>query len=187
MEKKEFVEIVKECMSKSDVCKKLGYQTNGNGMRKVNVLLDEFEVDVSHFDGGKSKNTKYETITKECPVCGDNFETKKGHKREKTVCSHSCSNTFFRSGKNNPNWKNGVTDWDKRYRKICFLEHGKKCIICGETNIVVVHHYDENHSNDDIDNLIPLCPTHHMYCHSRYKGLVMDKINEFRDNFIKNK
>jgi very-short-patch-repair endonuclease len=47
---------------------------------------------------------KYSLISKKCPVCEKNFETRLGHKREKTVCSKSCSNAYFKYGVNNPNF-----------------------------------------------------------------------------------
>ena len=97
-----------------------------------------------------------------------------GHPKEKTTCSRSCSNTHFRSGINNPNYKTG-----DNYRAICFKYHKKECIICGEDRIVSVHHYDENHDNNEITNLVPLCPTHHHYVHSRYKDLVQREIDEY--------
>lgn len=52
-------------------------------------------------------------------------------------------------------------------------------------NIVAVHHYDGNHDNNSPENLIPLCPTHHQYVHSRYKKLVQEKIDYYRSEFIK--
>lgn len=61
----------------------------------------------------------------------------------------------------------------------CFDYHGKKCIICGEENIVAVHHFDSNHQNNDINNLIPLCPTHHTYCHSKYYRLIKDRVEQY--------
>jgi len=48
---------------------------------------------------------------------------------------------------------------------------------------VAVHHYDENHNNNNPENLVPLCPTHHQYVHSKYKNEVIDKINEFVYSF----
>ena len=104
---------------------------------------------------------------KECPVCNI-LHSKKG-----ATCSYSCSNTFFRSGKNNPNW-NG-----NNYRHICFDTHGKKCIVCGEEKILSVHHINEDHSDNRPENLVPLCPTHHQYLHSKYKDEVQPYINKF--------
>lgn len=104
---------------------------------------------------------------KECPVC------KIIHTKAGVTCSYSCSNVYFRSGKNNPNWK-GTS-----YRFICFAAHGKKCVVCGENKIVAVHHLNENHNDNAPENLIPLCPTHHQYMHSRYKKEIQKYIDKF--------
>jgi len=114
---------------------------------------------------------------KKCPVCNKTFKPKD----KKTVtCSYACSNTYFRSGANNGAYKAAKDN----YRTRCFEVHEKKCIICGEDKIVAVHHYDENHENNNIENLIPLCPTHHSYVHSRYRDLVQPVIDDWRNKFI---
>ena len=156
-------EQVNECFSLSDVCRLANWPINGSYLRKAKKLIED--LNTGHF-GTKPKLRKYERIIKECPVCKNEFETLSGHKREKTTCSHSCSNTFFRSGDNNPNWK------EDSYRTTCFLYHKKECVVCGENNIVEVHHLDEDNKNNSPYNLIPLCPTHHQYWHSRYRGEV---------------
>lgn len=106
---------------------------------------------------------------KECPVCKEMFSG------SGVTCSYSCSNKHFRTGEGNGNWK-GL------YRSVAKLHHGMVCVVCGEDKIVAVHHYDENHNNNDPNNLIPLCPTHHQYVHSKYKNLVMEEINKYRNN-----
>lgn len=190
MEKNEFKEIVKESHSKSDIVKKMGYHTNGVGFKKVNKLIKEYDIDVSHFDNGASKHHKYERIVKVCPICDKEFEALKGHKREKITCSHSCSNTHFRSGEDNPNWKefdniSSGSHFSKKYRRLCFSGHEHKCVICGEDKMLDVHHFDENRENNTVENLIPICATHHNYVHSgKYRHEVMDKIIEYRNSFI---
>ena len=109
---------------------------------------------------------------KVCPVCGC-LHHKKG-----TTCSHGCANTYFRSNINHPNWK------EDRYQTTCFHYHKKECIICGEKNIVEVHHYDENHYNNDPRNLVPLCPTHHQYLHSHFKNLIITEVNEWHKHCL---
>lgn len=109
-----------------------------------------------------------------CPVC------KKSYNKDGKTCSYACANTFFRSNVNNPNWKN------EAYRTTCFHHHGKKCIICGEEKIVEVHHINENHNDNAPENLIPLCPTHHQYVHSRFKKNVSDAIENYQKEFLKN-
>lgn len=107
-----------------------------------------------------------------CVVCGTKTPN------ASTVCSRSCSNTHFRSGPNHSSWNKA------NYRTICFYFHKKECVVCGEANIVEVHHLDENRQNNDPKNLIPLCPTHHQYWHSRFKEQVEETIMNYVNNFI---
>lgn len=103
---------------------------------------------------------------KQCEVCGNPV---KNYKKAIT-CSHSCANTKFRTGPNHSNWK------DSYYKTTCFFYHKKHCVICNEANIVEVHHLDHDNANNNPDNLVPLCPTHHQYWHSQFRYLVEDAI-----------
>lgn len=178
--KKDFAKIVKESVSKSEVCRKLGLHSNGTGLRKIVELCEKYSVDISHFShkAAIDKFQKvYQRVTKNCPVCQKQFETLSGHKKEKITCSYSCSNTFFRSGKNNPNWKDDPSEWG--YRKICFSKWKKECVICKFDKVVDVHHLDHNNKNNDINNLIPLCPNHHMMLHTKkYNTEVITEIQK---------
>ena len=113
-----------------------------------------------------------------CPVCNKKYECFK--KQNKKTCSYSCSNKFFRTGENNGNWKNNS------YRTTCFSRHEKKCIICNETKIVAVHHYNGNHNDNKIENLIPMCPTHHQYMHSKHIREILPIVEKYVKNFIDN-
>ena len=113
-----------------------------------------------------------------CPVCDEPIK----NYRTATTCSYGCSNTLFRSGENNPNWKD---DGDRGYRFVCFKYHKKECIVCGEDKIVAVHHFDENKSNNKPENLMPLCPTHHVYWHSGYRPEIEEKVLAYRSWFKK--
>lgn len=115
-------------------------------------------------------------IEKHCPNCNKQFTTIQGT-REQLTCSQSCSNKFFVRG--------GAKRISSSYRAICWRTHRKACVVCGESKIVAVHHYDENHENNSIDNLIPLCPTHHVYIHSKYKYEIIEKVEEFRKTVTK--
>ena len=42
---------------------------------------------------------------------------------------------------------------------------------------------NEDHSDDRIENLVPLCPTHHQYMHSRYKSEILPKVEEYVEKF----
>ena len=168
--------IIEKSETVADAIKKIYGYDNGRTRKKFFIFIDENNIDVSHL---LKKKSKYIKVVKKCPVCGVEFETTINSKGEKTTCSYSCSNTFFRSGKNNPNWK------DEKYQTTCWAHHSKQCVICGESLVVAVHHYDGNHHNNSPENLVPLCPTHHHYVHSRYKDLVIDIVDEYVYNFKK--
>jgi len=171
----EFKEIVKKAHSKSEICRQCGWHVNGSGMRRVGKLLNEYNLDIGHFDSHYQQRI-YPVVEKICPVCDNEFKTSKGHPREKICCSHSCSNTYFRSGTNNGNYKyggyiRGSTTSDTEYRAICFRHYSRKCVICGWDLVVEVHHIDGNSQNNKPENLIPLCPNHH-------KLTIMNKYKE---------
>jgi|688.fasta_scaffold141169_4 hypothetical protein len=177
------IDIIKNSKTKTQAIIGLYGFDNGSTRRKFEKLIKDDNIDISHLN---SRPFLYERIIKKCPICDGEFKTMKGHKREKVTCSHSCSNSFFRSGDSNPNWKGDERiKFEKEYRRICFEHHKKECVVCGENKIVAVHHYDENHNNNLLDNLIPLCPTHHQYVHSRYKNEVLPIIEEYRNKFKK--
>lgn len=101
--------------------------------------------------------------TKICPVCNKEFQTPIGTTEERTTCGYACSNTYFRSGKNNGRFKAGST----AYRNIAFNEYGKKCNRCGisDEDVLVVHHKDRDRENNKVDNLEVLCANCHMKEH----------------------
>jgi len=111
---------------------------------------------------------------KSCFVCDTPI---KNYKTSKGTCSRACANKHFRAGYNNGNWK---TD---RYQTTCWAHHKKACVYCGEDKIVTVHHYDQNHNNNEPGNLVPLCPTHHQYVHSRYRHIVQPSIDLYVEQF----
>jgi len=120
-----------------------------------------------------------------CPICNKPI---KDYKNNKT-CSSKCGKQYYlymytKFGKDAAIKKSqAIPDNELNYRKLCFRYHEKKCIICGEENIVAVHHYDKNHENNDPRNLIPLCPTHHIYLHSLFGKLIIKKVQEYMQNF----
>lgn len=121
----------------------------------------------------KTKNCKE---FRECPICKKNFSC--FSREKKMTCSYACSNKKFRTGRNNGNWN------ENRYKTTCFLHHKKECIICGESKIVEVHHYNKNHKDNRPENLVPLCPTHHQYVHSRFFVEIEEKIHKYVRQFL---
>ena len=119
-----------------------------------------------------------------CNTCGDTIITEEREKKfpikQENYCNRSCAARVgavarAKKMKERP-------DSELNYQTICFKYHEKKCIICGETRIVAAHHYDHDHSNNDWKNLIPMCPTHHQYVHSKYCHLVEKEMRRYVDN-----
>ena len=52
------------------------------------------------------------------------------------------------------------------YRAKCLEVYDERCEICDSTESIHVHHRDGDRTNDDIDNLVPLCSKHHNRVHS---------------------
>ena len=171
-----FIDIFNISINKSEILKTLGLPNNGSGMRYVNNMVEKLGLS---FDTLKQNRYNKYHLKKICPVCGKEFYTDVGEKgRRQECCSYACSNTYFRSGENNGMYSNAT-----KYSTICFKHHPHKCCVCGEEKIVAVHHYDGNHNNNEITNLVPLCPTHHCYIHSRYKDEIIDKVNAYVEAF----
>lgn len=134
------------------------------------------------------KQSKTKKIKCTCANCGKEIlKTPCEIKKSKTgnvFCNKSCAcsynNSHYRTGENNPNWKGGQ-DGSKTYTRIARRFYVKECTICGEKDedIIEVHHIDFNHSNNNLDNPIMLCPNCHMRIH-RGKLIITDEIKQKR-------
>lgn len=51
------------------------------------------------------------------------------------------------------------------YREDTLRRYGERCIVCGSTEQVKVHHQDGDHDNDRRDNRVPLCQGCHVDLH----------------------
>lgn len=185
IEDEDFIEAFNSSLYRSDICKKLNIHDNGASRKFINDKIRILNLDMKILE--TNRFNKYH-IKKKCPVCGKEFYTTTTAKESKQVCcSYSCSNTYFRSGENNGMYKATIDNFaiKQAHVKICFRFHPHICCVCGEKRIVAVHHYDNNHKNNDVTNLVPLCPTHHIYMHSRYKDEIKDKVDKYHDDFIK--
>jgi len=65
------------------------------------------------------------------------------------------------------------------YRNKTFKEMGESCNICNSEENVVAHHIDGNRTNNDLDNLIPLCRSCHGKVHSSARhGESVDRLSD---------
>jgi len=113
---------------------------------------------------------------KECPVCGKPIKKYRINKTCSAKCGVLISKNESCAEKNSGN--------SLQYRLICFKYHGKKCLICKEELIVQAHHLDGNRANNIPENLIPVCPTHHAYCHhKKYWYIIKEYIEKYIEKF----
>lgn len=68
----------------------------------------------------------------------------------------------------------------RKIREKVLKEFNHRCAICGANN-PHLHHIDENPANNGLDNLLPLCPNHHLIDQHDPTNLVpMFKLRLFR-------
>lgn len=177
MDTNTIIKVIQESSCRREVFKKLNWSIGGTNTRKLNKFILEHQVDISHF----KTRTPVRFEDKICPVCNTPFvaEIRQG-KKEQITCSTGCANTYFRSGNNHPNYVDGTSN----YSTICFQHHGHQCAVCPESVIVEAHHLDGDRSNNTPANLVPLCPTHHRYWHSKHRYLILQKVLDYVNSFI---
>lgn len=141
---------------------------------KVRISIKE------RMDHTYGKTTKF-SVT--CSCCKKTFEVKEREKlfpsKQQYFCSRKCANSVGGRAKADKYH----TDETARYMTVAWRHHDRKCLVCGEENVVAVHHLNEVHSDNRPENLVPLCPTHHQYMHSRHKVLIRDQV----DSYVRNK
>lgn len=182
--KTQLLEIITSSRTKTDICEKIGYAWNGNVQRFLKYCEVQLQINIDNIlEANRIKNPLYKQhIQKICPVCKKEFSyLPVKNKKPKVTCSYACSNTYFRSGENASNYKE---DEEATHKVLLFRYHEKKCVVCGENKIIACHHYNGDHDDNRPENLVPLCPTHHCYIHSKYKDEVVDKIDLYVKKYL---
>ena len=93
----------------------------------------------------------------------------RGSKSKKYFCSKSCQtvwrNSVAYTGSNHPNWKKGRYTYRRVIEK---SNKSKVCVLCEseDKRVLAVHHVDENHLNNSLENLIWLCQNCHFLVHN---------------------
>lgn len=122
-----------------------------------------------------------EKVKKECETCKKPVFVVRSKiirsKSGKFFCNKSCQ-TKWRNrqyvGNKHSNWKDGLNSYQS------ILDRNKVpriCLLCKITDIriLVTHHVDENHRNNELSNLARLCHNCHHLVHNRpkYKSKLM--------------
>lgn len=107
------------------------------------------------------ENKKTGEIVK-CKACGKEIYRRKSDMKKNISGNFFCSKSCAASFNNASSPKRQVTN----YRIKAFRTYPHRCEICGffeDEKLLEVHHIDENRKNNDIENLIILCPI----CHAK--------------------
>lgn len=114
----------------------------------------------TNFSGCPCCNHKKFYEQKTCSYCYKTFEklksTMKNNQSGLVFCCKECGNRYKSLQQKMNNGSN--------YRRNAFEYYEHCCKICGyreDERILEVHHIDENRLNNDINNLIILCPNCH--------------------------
>lgn len=118
-----------------------------------------------------------------CDYCGKEYTVKKCRLKDSQFhfCCRDCKDKAQRisSGEkfNSLRPSHYSKDAVKQYRETAFNTYEHKCAICGwneDEDVLEVHHIDANRNNNNLDNLIILCPT----CHKKltlHKYVLVDR------------
>lgn len=164
LESGELLILIDNCLSNSEVAEKLGYPKNGKYIGIVKKFIADNDISSTHFT--YTGNPLVPLISNICAKCGKEFK-RLNSSRPQTTCSKSCALSYFRSGKDHPNWKTGISS----YRKFALDYYDNKCCICGYNNVeaLEVHHLDKDRYNNEIENLEVLCANCHTIRHRKLK------------------
>ena len=149
--KEEAENIVKRCSSIADFCRAVGWEPKGDNYKTFHKYVLEYGLDTSHFSGQKS-----------------NIGNKNNKAFEKSVKEYVKS----KSVRSSTLLKKLINEGIKERRCECC----KNTEWLGEEIPLEIHHKDGNHFNNDIGNILVLCPN----CHAKtdtYRGRKNKKKN----------
>ena len=157
------------------------------GKTTVLTRMDKFGIERRIMSG--VDHHAYNTVTLECPVCGDKFEVPKGRVDVRTTCGEECFPDYISqkfSGSKHPNWKGGKPEygeaWTTSKRQAVRIRDQARCQDCGMTESehmdiyerkLNVHHitparqFDNPKKRNAKSNLITLCVS----CHAKWEQI----------------
>jgi hypothetical protein len=154
--------LVSESLCLVSVTKALGYSSHGRYTKMLRDFCISSGIDISHFTLNGMPPT--EILEKQCPQCNILFTCKKSE--EKETCSHACANIYFAHKQGAKNRKDGSTTYVDALNRFYTGNNLKiKCCVCEESRVLDVHHVDEDRANNEVSNLVFLCPNHHAVYH----------------------
>lgn len=157
----QFIEAVSQSFSYSDVCRKLGINPKGGNLKTVKEKIEKLGLDKSHFTGqrwNKGKTSKDHSSIRRRDI----FEVLK---------------------------KDGLK-WTSSAIRQRLIEDGikeAKCECCGRTEwfgvpiALELHHINEDHYDNRLENLLILCPNCHALTDSHNS---IEQLNKVINDYI---
>lgn len=177
-----------------ETCEYISGYKNASSTIRVKCLIHNYEFETK-FENVRKDGKKHHI----CPLCQQEDRTKTRVKVECAYCKQnffvapskldkSKSGLYFccREHKDLAQRIDSGQEFDimrpthygtkvKDYRQIAFSTYEHKCSACGwneDERILEVHHIDSNRENNEIDNLVILCPTCHRKITLHYYKLI---------------
>ncbi len=171
-------ELLNNSTTLGQVCIGIGYSDHGRNTKYLNEYLALNEIAFGTYTGCGRKQTKE---LRNCAQCNKEFEAITSQKmtNKQITCSNYCSNNYKKFKEDRLNNRLFA---EESYRVAARNAGMHSCCICGESEVLDIHHIDEDRDNNSVSNLMPLCPTHHMYIHRGKSHLIFDKMVEYLDN-----
>lgn len=111
--------------------------------------------------GGTIPSTRYKNA-KYCSIkCRNAYISYKWRVKKGLIVKPGVGSGGNQLGENNHRYKNGIGIYSKK----AFEFYGKVCNRCNSKNRLLVHHKDENRSNNELSNLEILCKKCHQDHH----------------------
>lgn len=163
----------------ADIAIALGYSAHGRNTGSITRFLLKNGL---HFTSSSTRDKKL--LTKICVNCGEEFLVSANNKKhaEQLTCSQYCSSNYLPFKIKRVVAK--VGGLASSYPLVAKRNNLTYCCICNEKEVVDIHHLDEDRTNNDISNLVPLCPTHHAYMHRGKSNLILSKLVEYLDTRV---
>jgi hypothetical protein len=158
----------KTCTTTCTVCNKQ-YEISTRGLK-----LSKFCS--SKCSGASRRKPRIDT---QCDQCNKTYSTKQSvyNKSVNHFCGNDCKALFYKA---NPHIRGTYAGYNglskvSSYRKLAFETFEHRCHVCNYDrfeDVLQVHHIDHNRSNNDITNLVIVCPTCHSELHKGYATLL---------------
>lgn len=145
---------------KTDICRKCAARN------RKSSIPEDIPVKIYLRNGVEKKRRLKKEV---CKICGEERFTRADHDCSSGLCNKCRAVELGK--KHGP--INGASTYRTGigvYRKKALNIFKQKCICCGEMKKrIIIHHIDEDRTNNDIFNLVPLCHSCHRLIHNKIK------------------